>query len=86
MLKIDRALRNPRLMSSLTGTKPNEFILFLSVFEQILLKSAYNKSRKRAVGAGRKGVLKDAKMKLFYSLFYLKVYPTYDVASFIWCR
>ena len=83
MLKIDSALRSPRLMSSLTGMKPNEFILLLSVFEKILLESVNNKARKRAVGAGRKGVLKDAKMKLFYSLLYLKVYPTYDVASFI---
>ena len=83
MLKIDRALRSKRLMSSLTGITPKEFIVLLPVFEKILLESASNKKRKRAVGAGRKGILKDAQMKLFYSLLYLKVYPTYDVASFI---
>ena len=83
MLNIDRASKNTRLMSSLTGIQPNEFILLLSVFEKILLESANNKKRQRAAGAGRKGVLKNAKMKLFYSLLYLKVYPTYDVASFI---
>jgi hypothetical protein len=33
-------------------------------------------------GAGYKGVLSDAQRKLFYILFYLKVYP-YDLAGFI---
>jgi hypothetical protein len=55
----------------------------LPVFQKVLDKSICKSTRKRAIGAGRKGVLKDTQMKLMYILLYLKVYPTYDVASFL---
>jgi len=83
MLNIDRALRSNRLMLALTGLQPHEFLKLLTTFEKIFLESCCNKTRKRAFGAGRKGVLRNAQMKLFYILLYLKIYPTYDVASFI---
>ena len=83
MLNIDRILKSNRLMLALTGMKPHEFLKLLTTFEKIFLEACCSKTRERAFGAGRKGVLRNAQMKLFYSLLYLKVYPTYDVASFI---
>ena len=60
MLEIDRVLNSKRLMSALTGMQPKEFLSLLTVFEKILLDFAHQKKRKRAFGAGRKGVLKNA--------------------------
>ncbi len=39
------------------------------------------KPRKRKIGAGRKARLQSIKEKLFYILFYLKCYPTFDLAA-----
>jgi hypothetical protein len=83
MLKIQRALKNNRLMKSLTGMSVNEFLILLKSFEKVLYEHFANKPRKRKVGGGCKGILKDAQSKLFYILLYLKVYPTYDLAGFI---
>ena len=41
------------------------------------------KNRKRVVGGGRKGILYGVEEKVFFILFYLKVYPTYDLASML---
>lgn len=88
-MHIERVLRNPRLMSALTGITPEEFLALLPTFEDILesrKKGAYyrNLARQRKPGGGRKGFLKSAMDKLFFVLFYYKCYPTYDVASFLW--
>jgi len=42
---------------------------------------AQRPNRQRAVGAGAKGKLAGAERKLCFILFYLKVYPTFDVLS-----
>ena len=44
-------------------------------------KSQQRKPRKRAVGGGRQGVIKDTKSKLLFILMYVKVYPAYDLAG-----
>ena len=38
--------------------------------------------RKRKIGGGRNACLEDVETKLFYILWYMKTYPTFDVASF----
>lgn len=83
MLQMSRVLKNDRLMKSLTGMSIREFILLSADFEKVLFEHLASKSRKRKVGGGRKGILKDAQSKLFYILLYLKAYPTYDLAGFI---
>lgn len=83
MVMIERALKSNRHMKSLTGLSIQEFMILLMSFEPILVDHFSNKTRKRKVGGGRKGALKDAQSKLFYILFYFKTYPTYDLASFI---
>lgn len=83
MLKIDRVLQSNRQSCALIGMRPHEFALLLPTFIQLLYEHFASKKRQRAVGGGRKGALVDAKSKLFFILFYLKVYPTYDLAGFI---
>ena len=39
--------------------------------------------RQRATGAGRKPTLATVEAKLFFILFYFKVYPTFDLAGFL---
>ncbi|WP_324234597.1 transposase family protein [Okeania sp.] len=41
------------------------------------------KPRQRSFGGGRKARLRSVEDKLFYVLFYLKCYPTFDLASIL---
>ena len=82
-MKLTAAFKNDRLLKSLTGLTKIEFNNLLISFEQLLYESLANKSRKRKVGGGRKGALKAAAEKLFFILFYMKVYPTFDLAGFV---
>jgi hypothetical protein len=53
-------------------------------FENALYTMRKNKKgRKRAVGGGKRGVLPTVEGKLFFILFYLKAYPTFDVLAFL---
>lgn len=87
MINIERALKNNRLMLALTGVTPQEFTNLIPAFSQIWFeekqKQHQKKSKKRKIGGGRKGFLKFMEEKLFYTLFYHKCYPTYDLASLI---
>lgn len=47
----------------------------------MLCESVAKRKRARSVGGGRKDTLLNAGEKLF--LFYIKVYPTFDVAAFL---
>jgi len=83
MINIDKALNNDRLMKALSGLNVMEFNQLLPTFEKLLYVKAKNKERQREVGGGRKGELKLASHKLFFIVFFLKVYPTMDLAGFI---
>lgn len=82
-MDIDRVLNNKRLVNALLGVTKAEFLALLPVFEQVLYEHRRNKKRQRAVGGGSKGNIKDARSKLFFILFYIKTYPTFDVAAFV---
>jgi len=70
-------------MKALTGMSTQEFQNILPDFERELQRCAADKpNRKRKVGGGQKGHLKTAEAKLFFILFYLKTYPTFDVLAF----
>jgi len=88
MFSIQRALKNPRIMSALTGVTNKEFHELLLEFERIwkISKRTQHNSGEniRAIGAGRKGFLRSTEEKLFYILFYYKCYPTYDLLAFIY--
>jgi len=81
-MDISKAFKSDRVLKSLTGMNRAEFEELAILFELVLLETSASKKRKRAPGAGRRGVLKEARWKLFFILFYLKVYPTYDLAGF----
>lgn len=63
----------------------SEFDTLLPVFEQVLLAhiKTQKPSRIRAIGWGRTGHIWTAQEKLFFILFFLKTYPTCDVAGYI---
>ena len=82
LMDIDKVLSNRRLARALLGVDREEFFALLPQFEVVLRQSRESKKRKRAVGGGSKGNIKEARQKLFFILFYLKTYPTFDVAAF----
>lgn len=83
MMRIDKVLKRPRLCQALTGLTPDEFKLLLPTFEACWLEHLNRPNRKRDIGGGRKGIAPASKDKLFYILFFYKVYPTFDVMSFL---
>lgn len=82
-MDIDHVLKNPRLIRAILGVSAAEFESLLGTFTQIWREAAENKKRKRAVGGGRIGKIKPVRNKLFFILWYAKVYPTFDVAAYV---
>ena len=83
-MNIGAALRTDRMCKALIG-------LTVSEFEDLVVDFSWNyqeyeakrkPNRKRKLGGGRGSYLKNEQEKLFYALWYLKTYPTFDVASF----
>jgi len=85
MINIEMAMRSDRIMKAVTGVTIEEFnrllVKFTEELEKARLSSASAAKRCRASGAGRKHTLNTASEKLFFILFYLKCYPTYDLAG-----
>ena len=86
MINIEMAIRSDRIMKAVTGVSVEVFnqllVTFTEELEKTKLFSASSaKKRCRASGAGRKHTLSTASEKLFFILFYLKCYPTYDLAG-----
>lgn len=83
-MNISAALSSDRLCASLTGLRVSEFNDLVESFRvnhhEFWIKM--NPVRMRAVGGGRTGALKTIEEKLFATLMYLKVYPTFDVFGF----
>jgi hypothetical protein len=78
-------VRNERQFKAFTGLADKEFELLLAEFTTCLKlnqQARYKKNglnRQRKPGGGRKGALPTPELKLFFILFYLKNYPTFDV-------
>ena len=75
-----------RQMRSLTGLDMAAFTALLGPFAQGCQAEAdsrfsLERPRQRQAGAGRKGVLASTEQKLFFALYYLKTYPTFDVLA-----
>ena len=83
LIDVEKVLKNKRLCQAMIGMSKLEFENILPTFEKILFEEKKKKKRKRAIGAGQKGILKSARNKLFFILFYMKTYPTFDVAGVI---
>jgi hypothetical protein len=84
MFKLERAKKSDRIMKALTGLTILEFESLVITFSQVVQKyqATRKKKRQRAVGGGRKHTLKTAGERLFFILFYVKCYPTMDLAGF----
>ena len=83
MLDVNRVMWNARQLKAVIGISRAEFEVLSETFADLLYEHLSKKPRQRGVGGGRKGVLKDSCYKLFFILFYIKVYPTFDLAGFI---
>jgi hypothetical protein len=82
-MDINKTLKNHRLSMALIGLTPQSFKQLLITFTQALIEIQQNKKRTRNIGGGRKGNIKLPEQKLFFILFYLKNYPTFDVCAHI---
>jgi hypothetical protein len=79
-MNIQKTLSNKRLSKAMIGVSKEEFERLVPQFEQVLMEAKLNNpNRKNKLGQGIKGKLPTTAHKLFFTLFYLKVYPTFDV-------
>lgn len=82
-MNINNLKRSPRTMKALTGLTWQEFTDLVPLFEQAYREiKLSDPKRKRRIGGGQKGKLAMATDKLFFTLFYYKTYPTFDVLGF----
>lgn len=83
-MNFQAALRSDRMCKALTGLTIKEFTNLTADFSwnyrEFEVKRKPN--RKRKLGGGRDSYIETTGEKLFYILWYLKTYPTFDVASF----
>ena len=82
-MNISRLARDKRAVKAMIGMSYEEFSNLVPVFEQSLRDIRMREpGRKRRLGGGQKGKLPTVESKLFFILFYLKTYPTFDVLAF----
>src|SRR4030043_566946 len=81
MINFKRVKKSNRIMKALTGLKIKQFYLLVPLFNKYLSIS-FKKDRDININLGRDFILLTIEEKLFYILFYMKCYPTFDVASF----
>lgn len=86
MLQIERITKDSRTLKALIGMGAVEFATLLTTFTRVLEQQALSQPRLRAPGGGFKGVLDSPRKKLFFVLFYLKVYPTFDVLGALFAK
>jgi len=79
-MDIKKILNEGRSSQATIGLTKREFLKLLPYFEKELTKKRRRKN-KNPKKAGRKPVLETSEIKLFFILFYLKTYPTFDVLA-----
>lgn len=78
-MDINKILSDRRSSQANIGLLPDEFYKLIPYFEKELEERKEKRGVKNERNAGRKSKLDTNKKKLFYALYYLKVYPTFDV-------
>lgn len=78
-MDIDKVLSDNRSSQANLGLLAKDFYKLLVHFDKELFDKKKQNGVKNLKNAGRKSILETSKKKLFYSLYYLKVYPTFDV-------
>lgn len=84
-MNIKAALRTGRMCKALTGLTAQEFNNLTDEFSWNYREYEAKRKpiRKRQIGGGRDSKIEDLSEKLFYILWYMKNYPTFDAASFL---
>ena len=80
-MNIKKILEHPRSVQAMIGISQREFKELEVTFKQCLIenKRRASKAQSRQFGGGRIGALATIQEKLFFILFYLKAYPTFDL-------
>jgi hypothetical protein len=82
MLFLEKLYRNPRTMKAVFGLDAAKFNeLARQMGDEWFKVLESREGRVRAPGAGQKSKIDSGAQKLAFILFYLKVYPTFDVMS-----
>lgn len=82
-MNISKLSNDPRAIKALTGLSYQEFSDLIPIFDKSLIEIKMQMpNRQRKIGGGQKGHLKTSETKLFFILFYLKAYMTFDVLGF----
>lgn len=85
MINITRCFQDIRLFKAITGMTYAEFTALLPSFEEALKQATRTDSdlRQRQEGGGRKHTLLTGREKLFFTVFYVKCYATFDVLAWL---
>jgi len=82
MVKIGQALKSNAILRAVTGLKLRQFKMLAVSFE-VDLRASFQEDRKVSVDLGRGFVLRSSEEKLFFVLLYMKCYPTFEVAGWL---
>jgi hypothetical protein len=85
MINITRCFQDIRLFKAVTGTTYAEFNALLPEFERTFADQTQRtrRIRRRQDGGGRHHTLLTVREKLFFILFYVKCYATFDVLGWL---
>jgi len=82
MINYHYLLKNPRLFFAFSNTTEQQFCKLLPKFITNLESLRLKHNRERAIGGGSKPKVFDKPSKLLmFTLFFVRVYPTYDLAQ-----
>jgi hypothetical protein len=79
MINLERIFRDERTLQAVLCISAEKFRALSDGLERLHRKSYEHPDRLRAVGAGRKPTLATPEARLAFILFYLKIYPTFDL-------
>ncbi len=85
-MQVQSLLQQPRVLRAITSFDPPEFERLAAAFEKNWQRRQRRRTvagqpRQRAPGAGGKGKLPTVEDKLFFILFYFKIYPIQEVMA-----
>ena len=79
-----RLFKDERAFQAMLGISQVNFWQLSAEFEKRFLRTFERPGRKCAPGQGRKSEIPDGEDKLAFILFYIKVYPTFELMSVFW--
>jgi hypothetical protein len=77
MIYLSSVFKDQRTAQALIGVSKGEFEVLLNLFAQAML--VHSHENKVDFVRGRKPIIKQIEDRLFFVLFYMKTYPTFDV-------